>query len=336
MEYNSKTYGTQKVKADIDKNLYSFDHYLQREENQWNRKAKSLFIDSILRSYIILPFVIDKREKVGGIIEGKQRLSTLRDFLDNKLRMANNMEPLTLNVVTVDEDGNTKEETKEFDISGKKYRQFDKELIDIVTSYQFKFYEITEATDKEIRDNFIRLNAGKPLTNKQLRKTVASKEVSAEISSICNLPFMKDKLITKGQKKSAADIDAVIKTLLLISNKENGYEIKTFNQPDIQAFQIWYNENNSEHVISQLTDAINELDNNLETSISLKTTTIPFMLYAAYRTVEEDKDMTEFSDKVKDFIATYNDNTDYSALLKNGTSSNASIQARLDYWNDLV
>lgn len=175
MEYNSKTYGTQKIKNDIDKNLYSFNHYLQREENQWNRKAKSLLIDSMLRGYIILPFVIDKRDKVGGIIEGKQRLSTLRDFLDNKLRMTNNMEPLVLDVVNVDEDGNTKDETKEFDISGKKFRQFDKELIDIITSYQFKFYEITDATDKEIVDNFIRLNAGKPLTNKQLRKTVCIK-----------------------------------------------------------------------------------------------------------------------------------------------------------------
>lgn len=335
MEYNSKTYGTQKIKNDIDKNLYSFNHYLQREENQWNRKAKSLLIDSMLRGYIILPFVIDKRDKIGGIIEGKQRLSTLRDFLDNKLRMTNNMEPLVLDVVTVDEDGNTKDETKEFDISGKKFRQFDKELIDIITSYQFKFYEITDATDKEIVDNFIRLNAGKPLTNKQLRKTVASKEVSSEIASICNLPFMQDKLITKGQKKSAADIDAVIKTLLLISNKENGYEIKTFNVPDIQAFQIWYNDNQNEHVISQLTDAINELDKNIET-ISIKTTSIPFMLYAAYRTIEEDKDMTEFADKVKDFVTNYNNNTDYSALIKNGTSSNASIQARLDYWNELV
>lgn len=146
---------------------------------------------------------------------------------------------------------------------------------------------------------------------------------------------MKDKLITKGQKKSAADIDAVIKTLLLISNKENGYEIKTFNVPDIQAFQIWYNDNQNEHVISQLTDAINELDKNIET-ISIKTTSIPFMLYAAYRTIEEDKDMTEFADKVKDFVTNYNNNTDYSALIKNGTSSNASIQARLDYWNELV
>ena len=60
------------------------------------------------------------------------------------------------------------------------------------------------------------------------------------------------------------------------------------------------------------------------------------MLYAAYRTIDEDKDMTEFSDKIKDFIATYNENTDYSDLIKNGTSTHASIQARLDYWNKLV
>ena len=37
------------------KGLIKFDHYLQREENQWNRKTKSLFIDTILRGYIINP-----------------------------------------------------------------------------------------------------------------------------------------------------------------------------------------------------------------------------------------------------------------------------------------
>ena len=78
------------------------------------------------------------------------------------------------------------------------------------------------------------------------------------------------------------------------------------------------------------------MDKNIEDKISLKTTTIPFMLYAAYRTVDEDKDMTEFSDKVKDFIATYDKNTDYSDLIKNGTSSHSSIIKRKEYWDNLL
>lgn len=38
MEYNSKTRTIQNIKSNIDKGLIKFDHYLQREENQWNRK----------------------------------------------------------------------------------------------------------------------------------------------------------------------------------------------------------------------------------------------------------------------------------------------------------
>ena len=46
--------------------------------------------------------------------------------------------------------------------------------------------------------------------------------------------------------------------------------------------------------------------------------------------------MTEFSDKVKDFIATYDKNTDYSDLIKNGTSSHSSIIKRKEYWDNLL
>lgn len=339
MEYNQKNYTTSKINADIEKNLYNFDYYLQREEGQWNRKAKSLFIDSILRGYIILPIVCDKRDtktKIASVIEGKQRLTTLRDFLGDKFRTVKELKPLNIDVIVEDENGNKHIETKTYDIADKKFRNFDKELVDILMNYQFTFYHITEATDDEIRDSFIRLNAGKPLTKTQLRKTLMSKELISEIKDIVKLPFLEKKLITQIQHKAANDIDAVAKALLLISADNKTYEIKTFNQTDIENFTNWYNENIDIDITSQLKDAINSLDEYIDDKITIKVTSIPFVLYASYKAIELEKDMKIFSDAIKDFIATYNENTDYSDLIKNGTSSHSSIIKRKEYWDNLL
>lgn len=94
MEYNSKTRTIQNIKSNIDKGLIKFDHYLQREENQWNRKTKSLFIDTILRGYIINPIIVIKDNKILSIIDGIQRLSTIRDYINNQFALSKDMDIL--------------------------------------------------------------------------------------------------------------------------------------------------------------------------------------------------------------------------------------------------
>lgn len=162
------------------KGLIKFDHYLQREENQWNRKTKSLFIDTILRGYIINPIIVIKEGRASAIIDGIQRLSTIRDFINDQFALSKDMDDITY----YDEDEN-KELT--INLSGLKYRNLKPEIKQTILSTELRFYEITEFTDQEIRDTFSRLNAGKPLNQKQLRKTLTTMPFQEAITDILSL-----------------------------------------------------------------------------------------------------------------------------------------------------
>lgn len=323
------------------KGLIKFDHYLQREEKQWNRKTKSLFIDTILRGYIITPIIVIKDGRALAIIDGIQRLSTIRDFINNQFPLSKDMDDITY----YDENEN-KELT--INLSGLKYRNLKSEIKQTILSTELRFYEITEYTDQEIRDTFSRLNAGKPLNQKQLRKTLTTIPFQEAITDILSLDFMKPitdnekkeekgrkKLITQTMHRSATDRDIVVQTLMLIEASNNNYELQSFSSGAINNFITWYNDNMNDDIISQLKDTIETLGNKIH-SISMKNTTTPFMLYAAYKAVDKDADMDTFIEKVNDFIATYKDNIDYTDILKNSTSSHSSIIKRKEYWDNLL
>ena len=303
------------------KGLIKFDHYLQREENQWNRKTKSLFIDTILRGYIINPIIVIKEGRASAIIDGIQRLSTIRDFINDQFALSKDMDDITY----YDEDEN-KELT--INLSGLKYRNLKPEIKQTILSTELRFYEITEFTDQEIRDTFSRLNAGKPLNQKQLRKTLTTMPFQEAITDILSLDFMtpitkeekteekgRKKLITPSMHRSATDRDIIVQTLMLIESSNKNYELQSFNTHAINNFISWYNDNMNDDVITQLKETIGILGNKIH-SISMKNTTTPFMLYAAYKTVDNDADMDAFIKKVYDFIASYKSNTAYTDILQ--------------------
>lgn len=323
------------------KGLIKFDHYLQREENQWNRKTKSLFIDTILRGYIINPIIVIKEGRVSSIIDGIQRLSTVRDFINDQFALSKDMD----NITYYDENEN-KELT--INLSGLKYRNLKPEIKQTILSTELRFYEITEYTDQEIRDTFSRLNAGKPLNQKQLRKTLTTMPFQEAITDILSLDFMtpitddekknekgRKKLITPTMHRSATDRDIVVQTLMLIEASNKNYDLQSFSTGSINSFIAWYNDNLNDDVIAQLKDTIELLGSKIH-SISMKNTTTPFMLYAAYKSVDKDADMDAFIKKVNDFIASYKDNTAYTDILQSSTTTQESVQKRLDYWNNMI
>ena len=59
-------------------------HKLQRDEDQWNTQQKGFLIDSILRQYPVNPTYAVEDNGVYAVIDGVQRLSTLRDFINDK------------------------------------------------------------------------------------------------------------------------------------------------------------------------------------------------------------------------------------------------------------
>lgn len=76
-------------KIGISANTLKLDEPFQRAGGIWSRKNKSLFIESIILN-IPIPSIYLSEDKEGSliVIDGRQRLSTLFDFINDKFRLS--------------------------------------------------------------------------------------------------------------------------------------------------------------------------------------------------------------------------------------------------------
>lgn len=68
---------------------YNYDPPYQRDYNVWNMEQKSLLIDTIMKNFpmppIFLQQIIEKGKTRYDVIDGKQRLNTIKEFVNDKV-----------------------------------------------------------------------------------------------------------------------------------------------------------------------------------------------------------------------------------------------------------
>lgn len=296
-------------------------HKLQRRESVWSNPNKSLLIDSLLRGYIVPPVYTISEDGVQYVIDGVQRLSTLKGFYNDEFAISKKAEPVII-------------EGTEYNIAGLKFSKLDQVVKDELDSSAITVYEITEYTDKDVREMFRRLNSGKPLNTSQKLTPDMSDELSNAIFDIVSLPFF-EKRLTSAQLKSSVDQSIALETLMLCStNKDNDFA--SFRGKDKENFIKFYNDKVEQEKIEIVKTAINKLDESLEEGVKIPKTSISVLCFAAYRICKDKKSFEKFALKVSEFLATYNDNTEYKNNLMNGTNSAESVRFRLDYWRNII
>ena len=66
---------------------YKFNDEYQRQPDAWSQKNKSMLVDSVINDYYIPPILIANG---GEIVDGRQRITTLLNFIDNKFKWSDN------------------------------------------------------------------------------------------------------------------------------------------------------------------------------------------------------------------------------------------------------
>lgn len=319
MDSTCRTKTLQALLKAIEKENILLSHKLQRPEGQWNRRQKTDLIDSLLRKYPINPTYAIKEDGVLSVIDGVQRLSTVRDFLSDGFALSKDMEPVIVN-----------EEEKL--LGGLKFSKLDEDTKDAILSSELQIYELVDCTEKDVREMFRRQNAGKPLNGKQLRVVHESDAFSDAVYSLATHPFM-EKLMTKTQRKNGTDRDTIIQTLMLIeTNQDNDFT--SFRTKDVDAFVIDYSETSLEK-IDVLKDALDKLDSSFE-EIKIPVTSIPMVLYSGYRILKDKKSFAKLVVLINKFLNGYDDNEEYKSFVKAGTSSSENVRGRFEYWRNLI
>lgn len=321
MDFTCKTRSLQSLVKDMEKNRITLSHKLQRPEGQWNRKTKSELIDSLLRKYPINPVYGIVEDDTLGIIDGVQRLSTIRDYIGNKFALSKDVESIVIN-------------GEEKNLSGLKFNKLDEDTQNEILNSELQVYRMSDCTEKDVREIFRRQNAGKPLSAKHLRVVNESDLFSTEITNLLDAEFM-DKVITPTMHKNGSDRDVVIQTLMLIStNQENDYT--SFRSADINAFVIDHGDESIDK-IPTLTEALDKLNDSFEEeTLKIPTTSLPMILYAAYRITKDKKAFGRLVDEIRNFIENYDSNEEYKQYLQSGTSAQQNVRGRFDYWREIV
>ena len=323
MDYTCRTKTLQALTKAIDKGTILLSHKLQRPEGQWNRKQKTDLIDSLLRKYPINPTYAIKEVGISSVIDGVQRLSCVRDFLSDKFALSKDMEPVMVN-------------NEEKSIAGLKFSKLDDDTKDAILNSELQIYELTDCTEKDVREMFRRQNAGKPLNGKQLRVIHESDEFSEIVYSLATHPFM-DKLMTKAQRKNGTDRDLIIQTLMLIeTNQENDFT--SFRTNDMDVFVADHSDSISQNKVDMLVEALDKFNDAFET-IKIKQLNIPMILYVSYRCLKDKKSFSKLIEYIEQFITDYNESDklqDYKMYCQSSTTSRENVRGRLDYWRGII
>ncbi|MEY8334660.1 DUF262 domain-containing protein [Lachnospiraceae bacterium 47-T17] len=343
MKWSSRSITLQWIKTQYDKGGVSLEHRLQRKAGCWSPKEKSEFIETLIRLEIPITscYCIDD----GGIlyiIEGVQRFSTCISFLNDEFSLSRSIPDAILGIT---EDGKRVERT--FKLAGKKFSKLEEEVQDALLAAQIDIVEITKYEDWEVKELFRRINAGHTLSGKQLRVTKESEEVGSKVLELSRHEAF-TKMLTTRQIIAANDKELVRQALMLIDHS-SGHPLASFADADMDKFITERSDEVMQYAYSGLKSALDKLNVILDEPEFFVTTTnrwgkevtkrvlipitsIPMILLCAYKQAKNKKDFEGLKQELKEFLRTLDSNEEYKNTMQKGTSNNANVTFRYNYW----
>lgn len=305
----------------------SFSHKLQRPIGLWNNKMKSYLIHSLLFGYPVNTIYVVVEDDVIYTLDGSQRTSTCIDFINGKFAL-NKETPKAK--IKFKENGETV--VKEFDIAGKRFNKLDEEVKETLLAASLTFCTLSDYTDEEVREMFKRQNTSQKLSNPHSRVVLESEEFRNTIAELADHSVM-SKLLGDNQKKKGLDKDIIIETLMLVST-DNEHDFTSFRTKDIDKFIVEYGDA-SLGKITTLKVALDSLDNAFK-ELSIPLSSIPMILYAAYKCIKDNKPFDSLKTAIVEFTANYEVNEGYKQFTQSGTSNSDMVRGRFDYWRNLL
>ena len=328
----SIVWSAKQISSMVKNEKINFEHISQRSFC-WERARKSNLIESMILSYPI-PQVFAKRlvgeeNKKGNsiyfVLDGKQRLSTVKEFLNDEFALTK------LQPITYFDDELNKEVT--LDISNKKFSELPDGLKDLLNTVTFSIVYFDNLTKEEEKIMFRKLNNGKALSTKS--RTLASAKDIETLLDIGSHELFQKMLSDKARaNKNQAVIVAKTLTMLNKQVEDISFASKDFN-PEIESMEISDGEKlKLSSVFDYIVNVHDELKDNHEKDVAKKVYTethmislIPFINTALENNITE----SMFSEWLISFFKTENDSETYAAYIEacnGGVARNASVIAR--------
>lgn len=201
----STSYSIESLSKQLRQHRLRDNHPLQRTSGQWSLLTKSELISDILQGNSLLQIVISEEIKAGIImhwlIDGKQRSTNLKDYLEDGFAISKNVQRYMIEYqsdktdkdgnIILNEDGFPIPESKTFDIRGKKFSQLPEELQDKFKDYQVPVMLNLNCTKKDIAYDIARFNRCRPMNVSQSGWLGLEESYAEYVDKILKMDFFK-------------------------------------------------------------------------------------------------------------------------------------------------
>lgn len=272
------------------KGTIAFDYPIQRAGEQWDLWQKSDLIHSLADDYPVPPLYSIKEEDIYKILDGKQRLTNIIDFVNDKYALHVDTEPVTI-------DG------KEYQLAEMLFSELHEEVQDNIKDYMLTNYKLDEATDEEIEKMFLKLNNGTPLSKQQKSKSHMGTEWAKKLKGIMEHSFITNKsAFSAGQIRKADDETAFIQTMMLL---DESHELKSISSNHVYDYTKTFKEDEENKIAlaDKLVEVMDYLDQAFEEKekVLSKKVNFPMLLLTGKLAIEKGITVIEFKNWTEEF-----------------------------------
>ena len=230
LDKSNITWSARQLKGMVMNGKINFNHIVQRSF-VWEKSRKSGLIESMIIGYPIPPVFAKRLDDGSGkrgsnvyyIMDGKQRLSTIKEYLNNEFELT------TLPKVTYMDDELGEEVT--IDISGMTFNELPEALQNYLATVNVSVTYFDNLTKEEERELFKRLNAGKPLSAKS-RLLASCRDIKGLLDIGSHPLFMPTKgMLTEKARENKNQVTLVMKCWCMMNQdiQDVSFESKYFN-----------------------------------------------------------------------------------------------------------
>ncbi len=271
------------------KNTLQMDHVIQRQSGQWDgdKLKKSLLIHSILANYPVPPVyclkeAVSEKDYSYSILDGKQRLTTIFDYIDGRYPLDEETPSVVIDEVT-------------YELGGRYFTDLDAECQQEILRFKFTIYGFEDADDDLIEEIFFRLNNSAPLSKPQKAMPLCGVENAKFIKSLLADRFFSDICqFSALQRRKSDDMCTLLQSMMLLDSRHEGYEFSSISADEIMRYAAHIKNNYSEEQKERLYDIIDYLEKVFpEKDKMLKKINIPIVFLVADTAMGTDYDSTK-------------------------------------------
>ena len=336
METKNISMNVKQIIEDMDNGKWDFDLLIQREAGQWDNEQQSLLIDTLIRGFKMPAIWLTKGLNENGVnysvIDGKQRCTTIYNFVHNEFKLHKSLESFTM----LAKDYDNIEEDLTVELAGKKFSDLPKAVQDIIIRYDVDIVRMMYYTDEQIEEQFYRLNNGATFTKAQKANVSLGSELAGKLKEIEALPFWEKANFSKNQRKHGEITACILQCLMLLT----GFEYKNFGANEVLRFAKYYADNYNTKDLEYLTQLINKLDkcfpfekcnSNNEFKKFIKKVNIPALIMNLDCMLGLDEEISDeqYKEFITDFIINDYEVSGYEECCTRRTTNIENVGARI-------